>query len=261
MTNARLFFVGGLLAYRGLFNWLTPTIYIPSLVVGPIFQILFFAYLGRTARLEDDSFYVMGNAVQLAALPCLFALSSAINGERYAQTLSSLIASPANRAALFLGRALPVMANGFLVSVISFVAGALLLDVRPPASAIGPLAVVVLAASFSCTGIGLVAASVGLRVRENAVLSNFVFALLLIFCGVNVPVDALPGWMGAVANGLPLTRGIEAARRVFEGAGLGDVAGLLSAELAIGAAYFVAGMALLGFFEWQSRRHASLEVS
>ena len=115
--------------------------------------------------------------------------------------------------------------------------------------------------SFSCTGIGLVAASVGLRVRENAVLSNFVFAILLIFCGVNVPLDALPEWMSSVAQGLPLTRGIEAARQLFAGDTLGDVAGLLAGELAVGAAYFLAGMALLRFFEWQSRRHATLEVS
>ena len=33
----------------------------------------------------------------------------------------------------------------------------------------------------------------------------FVF---LLFCGVNVPLDALPGWMQAIASVLPLTHGI-----------------------------------------------------
>ena len=36
----------------------------PSLLVAPIFQILLFAYIGRSAGLESDEFYVIGNAVQ-----------------------------------------------------------------------------------------------------------------------------------------------------------------------------------------------------
>ena len=44
----------------------------------PIFQVLFFAYLGRAAELESDTFYVVGNSIQLAALPGLFAISHAI---------------------------------------------------------------------------------------------------------------------------------------------------------------------------------------
>ena len=37
MNSVRLFFVGGLTSYRALFYWLSPTIYIPSLIVAPIF--------------------------------------------------------------------------------------------------------------------------------------------------------------------------------------------------------------------------------
>ena len=60
MTSLRLFFVGGLTSYRALFYWLSPTIYIPSLIVAPIFQILLFAYIGRSAGLQSDLFYVTG---------------------------------------------------------------------------------------------------------------------------------------------------------------------------------------------------------
>ena len=127
MNNVRIFFVGGVIAYRALFNWLNPWIFIPTLIVAPIFQVLFFAFLGRSAGLESDRFYVIGNALQIAALPGLFAMTFAISGERWSQTLSPLLATPANRAAVFLGRALPVVANAALVCVVSFVAGALLL--------------------------------------------------------------------------------------------------------------------------------------
>ena len=96
------------MTYRALFYWLTPQIYIPSLLVAPIFQILLFAYIGRSAGLESDEFYVVGNALQYAAIPCLFAMTQMIGGERYQNTLSAILVSPARRIPLFFGRALPV---------------------------------------------------------------------------------------------------------------------------------------------------------
>ena len=47
-SGVRVFFVGGLIAYRALFNWIRPSMYIPTMLIGPIFQILFFAKLGST---------------------------------------------------------------------------------------------------------------------------------------------------------------------------------------------------------------------
>ena len=47
MNGLRIFFIGGYLAYRALFNWIHWSMYIPTMLGGPIFQILFFAYIGR----------------------------------------------------------------------------------------------------------------------------------------------------------------------------------------------------------------------
>lgn len=260
MSAVRVALVGGLISFRGLFGWLHPAIFVPTLIVPPVFQVVFFAYLGRAAELETDTFYVVGNSIQLAALPGLFAMSHAINGERKSQTLASLLASPASRVALFLGRGLPVMAIGIAVSLVSFAFGSLLLDVELDARALPSLAVAMVTAAFSCTALGVAHAAVGLRVREMAVFSNLVFAVLLIFCGVNVPLDDLPGWMSTVAQGLPVTHAVEAGRDVVAGASLGSVAGLLATELAIGAAYLVLGLALLRYYERLARRRATIEL-
>ena len=93
----RIFFVGGLIAYRGLFNWIRPTMYIPTMLIGPVFQILFFAYLGRYSGLKNDAFFVVGNAVQASAMSAVFAGTMTIANERNYQTLSPLLATPANR--------------------------------------------------------------------------------------------------------------------------------------------------------------------
>ena len=260
MTSLRIFFIGGIISFRALFNWLSPWIYIPSLLVAPVFQILLFAYIGRSAGIGSDGFFVIGNAVQYSAIPCLFAMANTVAGERYTQTLGIVLSTPARRIPLFLGRSLPVVINGFVVSMFSLVVGSLLLGVSIPASRWLPLALVVAVAAASCTGLGLVNAALGLRVRETAVLSNVLFGVLLVFCGVNVPLDALPAWMAATGRWLPLTHAIEAARGLAAGSSLGSVAGLISVEVALGVAYGAVGLVALRLLEVEGRRRATLEI-
>ena len=66
MNALRIFFIGGYLAYRALFNWIHWSMYVPTMLGGPIFQILFFAYIGRYAGLQSDEFFVIGNAVAIS---------------------------------------------------------------------------------------------------------------------------------------------------------------------------------------------------
>jgi ABC-2 type transport system permease protein len=261
VTSLRIFFIGGITAYRGLINWLSPWIFVPTLVVSPIFQILLFVYIGRSAGVQSDEFFVIGNAVQYASIPCLFSMTHAIAGERYQQTLAYILVSPAGRLPLFLGRALPVVVNAWVVSVFALLVTGLIFGIDVPSSAWPAIALVILIASFSCTGLGLVCAAVGLRVRETAVLNNVIFGLLLVFSGANVPIDEFPGWMQAISNSVPLTHGIEAAREVAEGASLGDVSGLIATEFAIGVVYTVVGYQMLRVMEYASRRRASIQIA
>ena len=260
MNSVRVFFVGGYLAYRALFTWLRPSIYIPTMLGGPIFQILFFAYVGRYAGVQNDEFFVIGNAVQASALAGVFGMAMTIGGERWFQTLSALLATPANRLAIFLGRAVPLIANGMLVSAFGFAVGWALLDFELAAGEIPGIAVVVLVTSFSCTALGLLTGSIGLRARDVFFLANLVALLLLLFCGVNVPLDALPGWMETVSRGLPLTHGVEAARAIADGVPLSDVSDLVATEAAIGLVYALVAYVLFRFFEVEGRRRATLET-
>jgi ABC-2 type transport system permease protein len=259
VNSVRIFFVGGLLSFRALFNWLSPWILIPTYVIAPIFQILLFVYIGRAAGVQSDEFYVVGNALQYAAIPCVFAMSNTITGERYENTLGVVLVSPAARMPLFLGRSLPVVTNGFLVSAFALAAGGAIVGIDLPASSLPPIVLVIAVTAFACTGIGLVSAAIGFLARETATLNNIVFGILLVFCGANVPLDELPGWMSTISEGLPITHGIEAARRLADGAALADVGGLVATEALIGAVYTAVGYTLLRFTEVLSRRRATLE--
>ena len=92
-------------------------------------------------------------------------------------------------------------------------------------------------------------------------LANVIFGVLLIFTGANVPLDTLPSWMSTISGWLPITHGIEAARRIADGASLGDVSGLVAKEAALGTAFAVLGYGLIRLMERQARRRASIEVA
>ncbi len=261
MTAAlRVFFVGGLISYRGLFNWISPGMYVTTMLGSPLFQILFFTYLGRYTNSGNDDFFIVGNAVQVAAMSAIYGMTMGIANERQYQTLSPILATPANRPALFLGRALPFIVNGLVVSTFGFVISWLLLDFSPDPSDVPALALVVVVTTVSCTALGMLIGSIGLRARDVFFGANLVYFLMLLVCGVNVDVNELPAWLEAIGRGVPLTHGIEAARRIVAGDPLRDVAGLVGTEVLIGAIYVAVAYGLFRWFERESRLRAALDT-
>jgi ABC-2 type transport system permease protein len=186
-------------------------------------------------------------------------MTNTIAGERFQNTLGAVLATPAKRIPLFLGRSLPVIVNGFFVATFALVVGGLIVGISIPATAVPGIAVVILVTAFACTGLGVSTAAVGLLARDTATLSNIVFGILLVFTGANVALSELPGWMSTLAQGLPLTHGIEAARRLADGQSFSSVGGLVGAEGLVGLAWALLGYAAIRTLEWQSRIHATLE--
>ncbi|WP_324789459.1 ABC transporter permease [Streptomyces sp. H51] len=256
----RITLIGGVLSYRALFDWLSPWILIPSFIVTPLAQIMLFAYMGRNAGVATDQFFVIGNAIQYSAIPCLFGMTNTIVTERLENTLGSLFVSPAPRLALVLGRSLPVMVNGFAVSLFALFAGSAVMGVDIRLTTVLPVLVSIVCANLSCTGLGLVNAAFGLRFRDISVVSNVLFGVLLIFTGANVPRAQLPDWIVRTGDVLPMTHSIEAARLLAAGGGVAEAGRLLGTELALGIGYGVVGAVALRLLELRSRRAASLET-
>jgi len=255
-----VFFVGGVIAYRGLFNWIRPAMYIPTMLGSPLFQLIFFTKLGQYAHAGSRDFYVVGNSTQVCAMSSVYGMTMAVANERSYGTLGPLLASPANRAAVFLGRGLPVLANGLLVSAFTFGAAALLLGFRPGVGTLPALAAVVVVTASSCTAFGMLLGSIGLRAKDYFFAANLAYFLMLLFCGVNIPLGDLPGWMSTIGRCLPLTHGIAAARKVAAGASFGSVGTLVLTEAGVGAAYAAGAYILFRILERESRRSAVLDA-
>ncbi len=167
---------------------------------------------------------------------------------------------PCESRRALLGRSLPYIANGLFVSAFGFVVGLLLLDFSLSPETIPALAVVVLVTCIACTALGLLLGSIGLRARDVFFVSNLMYYLMLLFCGVNIPLEALPGWMQTIGRALPLTHGIAAAREVAAGAGLSDVSSLVGQEGLRAVIYMAAAYILFRLLEAEGRRRATLEI-
>jgi ABC-2 type transport system permease protein len=256
----RLIGVGGVIAYRALFNWTTPAMFIGSLLVGPLFQLLFFAYLGRQLGVADDRFYIVGNAVLAASLSCVFGGTMAVANERRYGTLGHVLLSPRSRTAVFLGRVLPYAGNGLLIAVSTLTVGSLLLGLRIPPAALPGLLLTLAVGSLACGFFGLTLGALGLRFRDVWVVSNVSVALLLLLTGVNVPAAGLPAWMRVAGELLPTPPAPRAPRRLVAGDGLTAALPALLAELTVALGYALLAALLLKLFEAESRRHASLDT-
>lgn len=260
IASIRVFISGAWLSYIALFHWTHPASYIASKIVMPIASMLFFLYLGTSATGHDTTqFYIVGNALQIVAISAIYGVTMTVGRERNMGTLIYLIGSPANRLVIFMGRAFFNILDGMLGVVMGFIIGTLLgLDLT--AANLPGLALTILISSFSTCGLGLMLGSISLTALNIMFVNNTFFFLLLVFSGANLQLDKMPAWIQYVGKWLPLTRSIQSARLLVNGATLTEVSSLLTSEIAIGLAYALAGFTFFRWFEFQARKRGTLEA-
>jgi ABC-2 type transport system permease protein len=260
-SNLRLFWQGALLSYVALFHWMRPAQYVASKILSPLSQIYFFVYLGTYATGSDQAtFYIVGNALQIASVSGIFGMTMSIGGDRDSGTLPYIFGTPANRLVVFMGRALMNILDGTLGVFIAFMWGVLLMGLDLSNTNIAALALTILVTTISTCGLGLLLGCLALITVNVMFVNNFAYFLLLIFSGANVHLNELPGWVQFISAGLPLTRGISAARLLVEGASFADIVPLLLGELGIGLLYGIMGYLLFAVFEVMAKRRGTLEV-
>jgi ABC-2 type transport system permease protein len=260
-NNLRLFWQGALLSYIALFHWMRPIQYLASKIIMPLAEIFFFVYLGTFATgAENAPFYIVGNALQIAALNGTYGMTMSIGGDRDSGTLGYILGSPANRFIVFMGRALMNILDGSFGVVIAFSWGVLLMGLDLSHTSLPALALTIVITTISVCGFGLVLGCLSLITVNVMFINNFVYFLLLIFSGANVRLNEMPAWVQAISSALPLTRGIAAARLLVQGASLGEVMPLLLGELAVGMVYGLLGYLMFAVFEVEAKKRGTLEV-
>ena len=261
IKNVKIFFEGAILSYRALFRWLRPATYIASKILSPLTMMIFFVFIGAYASGNSDaSFYVIGNALIFAASSGIFGVTMSIGGERWSGTLPYLFGSPANRMAIFVGRAFMHILDGMLGVFIGLGWGVLLFELDLSQTHLAPLLLTILITTFSTAGLGLLMGCVGLITRNVMLVNNTVYFMMLLFSGANIRLESLPKWMQVISNYIPLTRGIASTRLIVAGAGINEILPLLLEEFLIGIMFALVGFFMFSTFEKQAKKLGTLEI-
>lgn len=256
----RVFLAASLFGYKALFRWFRVEAYVSQKVLLALSQIALFSLIGLFGGRQSLGFYLIGNAMVIVSGSSVFSVGMAVVEERNQGTLLYLVASPANRLALFLGRATLHVGDAALSVVLGFVFAVLVFGLRlPPSTWLGLLAAV-LTAALATAGLGLLVGSVAYVLLDASFLGNLAIFTFLLLSGANVPLGDLPPALQAVSRALPLTRSIQAARGVAAGLPLPEVSGLLLADIAVGTVYALVGFAVFQWLEVQARRRGTLEA-
>ena len=83
---------------------------------------------------------------------------------------------------------------------------------------------------------------------------------MMIVCGVNFPLEALPPWLGTAARFLPMTNGLLAVRTIVDGSTYPDVLPLIGAEALAAAAFGAIGYVVFVWQLNQARKDGKIEL-
>jgi ABC-2 type transport system permease protein len=261
--SVRVFWSSAVIAKKALFAWLRPSLWLMQLLTMSLFQIALFWYIAQYVRPTQALDYVIvGNAMQSIAYVAVFAVTNITGEEKEAGTLPGILVTPANRFAMFVGKAMFQVLNSIATVVVAFIYAIYVFGLDISHLNIVTLAVVVGITSFATVGFGLMLSSLGFYLRTSMIVANIFLFIGLLFCGVNFPVTTLPEFLQPISYAIPMTYGTDAARRAVEGMELSDpvMLGLLGSELLVAAVAILVGYFMMLGFERLARKKGTLEM-
>ena len=260
LANARILRHAALVAVQDLQGNYTFGSWVVEWVTRQAGQIVFFVMIGRLIGSPAAvHFLLIGNVVAIAARSVFFAVPSTV-WERYAGTLPLLVAAPASPVVVFLGRSVEWIVDGLLASVIALGLLAPLFDLALPWPRVLLYVPLMTVTCLSLYMLATFCGSLALRLMNGRNLIGLSMSTtLLLLCGVNVAVDALPSAMRLLAQFVPLTHGLLAIRALLDGSPLGAVLEQAAAELGVGILWAAIAMSSFRHFAEGGRKDGSIE--
>src|SRR5215211_320748 len=202
---------------------------------------------GGTIDVDRVTSSLLIGAVMWAYLGTIFEfLTETVAWERWEGTIEYTFMAPLRRSAHLIGMATWAVLFGLIRAVLLFGVVALFFDLSMPHADFVSALAVVLVASVSFAGIGMMTAVLPLISPEKGAQLGFVAqGMLLAVSGVYYPVDVLPTWMQWLAAISPATYALSGVRdAILDGAGIGSLLPELLVLTAIGAVTVPLGIML-----------------
>src|SRR5512133_1265804 len=149
-------------------------------------------------------------------------LTETVSWERWEGTIEYTFMAPLSRPVHLFGMGLFAVAYGVVRAVLLFGVVAAFFSLHLPDANYAAALVLLIVASISFIGIGMMTAVLPLISPEKGTQLGFVAqGLLLVVSGVYYPVSVLPGWMQALAKISPATYALRGCRAaILDGARL-----------------------------------------
>jgi ABC-2 type transport system permease protein len=190
-------------------------------------------------------------------------LTETVQWERWEGTIEYTFMAPLARPVYLFGMGLFAVAYGIVRAALLFGVVALFFDVELAQADFLAALVLLVIASISFIGLGMMTAVLPLISPEKGMQLGFVAqGVLLVVSGVYYPVDVLPGWMQALATISPATYALDGIREaILEGAGVGSMWDEIWPLLIIGAVAIPLGLQVFRLGERHAKRHGKLKRS
>jgi ABC-2 type transport system permease protein len=266
MSFLRVFLSSAIFSFKAQFGWLYPPMWLTMKLVMSLSQMAFFVFVahflvssGTASGADLVAYIAVGNAMSVLSWNTIFSVVNITSHDKWDGTLPLMLATPANRLPLFIGRAMLHVFDGMLSVIIAFAYAVFLFGVDFGLANLLVLAVVIFLTAFAMAGFGLLIGGFAFYYRNPLVFANIFTFVLLVFCGVNFPIQELPQPFQVISYAFPLTYGIEAGRRTIEGAALSVVAPLLGQMLLVGLISILLGYVFFRTFEHMARKTGRIE--
>lgn len=259
-TTVRVAWHAALVGFRDertIFTWKTWT---TGWMLRVIAQVVFFALIGLlVGSLGLLHFILVGNAVLLATMSVNMTTATT-TWERRAGTMPLLVAAPVSHVTVFLARSFQRVADGAATAVAGFFCSAWIFALPlpwPRVLWVIPLIVVVALTSYL---FALFLGALVLRAMDaRNVVSNVFTLVMMAVCGVNVPVDVLPGGAQALAAVFPLTHGLRAVRELLAGGPGTAILADVGLAFVVGLAWLTVAIPTFWWFAERGRRDGTIE--
>jgi ABC-2 type transport system permease protein len=220
--------------------------------------------VGGQIDVEKVTTILLVGAVIWAYLGIIFEiLTETVAWERWEGTIEYTFMAPLSRPVHLIGMGLFAVGYGVVRAVLLFGVVAAFFSLHLHNANYAAALVVLVVASISFIGIGMMTAVLPLISPEKGTQLGFVAqGLLLVVSGVYYPVSVLPEWMQWLAKISPATYALRGCRQaIINGASLSDLTNEIWALLVIGAVSIPLGLWTFRTGERYAKKHGKLKRS
>jgi ABC-2 type transport system permease protein len=219
---------------------------------------------GGKIDVNEVTTILLVGAVVWAYLGIIFEiLTETVAWERWEGTIEYTFMAPLSRPIHLFGMGLFAIAYGIVRAVLLFAVVAMFFSLELSNANFAAALIVLVVASISFIGIGMMTAVLPLISPEKGTQLGFVAqGILLVVSGVYYPVSVLPGWMQALAKISPATYALDGIRdAIINGAGISAMWPNIWPLIIIGVVSVPLGLEVFRRGERYAKRHGKLKRS